>query len=458
MQIRTRLTIQFSLLVSGILLVTFLAIYFFSYKNLTEDFYDRLKSKASAAARLLDGPVFVISPDIMKALDGSNTDRIYNQIILIYDEKNRLMYTNSANNAKNIHVSKYWLDEVRRAGEIRYTDGNSKVVALYTKLKYNRAVVLLGAQDEVGQVNLINLSKLLIGLFIGVTVIVAFAGWFFAKRALRPISSVMNEIEGILPQKLGTRLDVPNQNDEIGRLTTTFNNLLDRIETAFQMQKIFVANVSHELKNPLTKIRSQLEVSALKERSAMEYQTTINSVLEDIQELAQLSNTLLELAKVSEDRGDLLTETVRIDELLWDCRVSLTQASQHCAIQFNLDELPEDDAWLEISGNSTLLKTAFLNLMDNACKFSEDQTVKVTLLASEKKITVQFSDTGKGIPAGERSLVFQPFYRSENTANIKGYGIGLSLVERIVKLHNGTVQIHANEPKGTTFQLIFSRL
>ena len=455
MQIRTRLTVQFSLLVSGILLVTFLAIYFFSYKNLTEDFYDRLKSKASSAARLLDGPL--VSPDIIKALEGSNTDRIYNQIILIFDEKNRLIFTNSNANAKSIHVSKYWLDEVRKAGEIRYTDGDSKVVALYTKLPFTRAVVLLGAQDEVGQVNLINLSRLLFGLFIGVTVVVAFAGWFFAKRALLPISRVMNEIEGILPQKLDTRLDVPNQKDEIGRLTTTFNNLLDRIETAFQMQKIFVANVSHELKNPLTKIRSQLEVSILKERSSSEYQTTIHSVLEDIQELAQLSNTLLELAKVSEDQGDLLTEIVRIDDLLWDCRSTLLQVNHQFSIHFDLDQLPEDDTWLEIAGNSTLLKTAFLNLMDNACKFSEDHSVKVILLTFEKKISVQFCDTGKGIPAEDRALVFQPFYRSENTANVKGYGIGLSLVERIIKLHNGQVSIKPNQPKGTTFNLDFFR-
>lgn len=456
MQIRTRLTVQFSLLVSGILLVTFVAIYFFSYINLREDFYDRLVSKANSSARLLGG--VVVSPDIIRALEGSNTDRIYNQIILIYDDKNRLMYTNSSTSSKSIHVSRYWLNEVRKAGEIRYTDGQSKVVALSTKLPYTQAVVLLGAQDVVGQVNLINLSKLLIGLFIGVTIIVAFAGWIFAKRALRPISRVMNEIEGILPQKLDTRLEVPNQQDEIGRLTTTFNKLLDRIETAFQMQKIFVANVSHELKNPLTKIRSQLEVSAMKERSTSEYRSTIHSVLEDIQELAQLSNTLLELAKVSEDQGDLLTEVVRIDELLWDTRTTLSQSSTQCFIQFQLDELPDDDTWLEISGNSTLLKTAFLNLMDNACKFSDDHSVNVSLRTSEHKVTVQFSDKGKGIPEPDRTLVFQPFYRSENTANIKGYGIGLSLVDRIVKLHNGTTTILPNHPQGTIFILEFLRL
>jgi len=453
MQIRTRLTIQFSLLVSSILLVTFLAIYYFSYENLTEDFYDRLKSKASSTASLLDGPV--VSLDLVKALEGSNTDRIYNQIILIFDEKNRLIYTNSNTNARTIHISKYWLDEVRKAGEIRYTDGDSKVVALYTRLPFTRAVVLLGAQDKVGQVNLINLSRLLFGLFIGVTVIVAFAGWLFSKRALRPISRVMNAVEGILPQKLDTRLEVPNQKDEIGRLTTTFNNLLDRIETAFQMQKIFVANVSHELKNPLTKMRSQLEVSMMKERSQSEYQQTIHSVLEDIHDLAKLSNTLLELAKVSEDQRDLLTETVRIDELLLDSRQTLIQANPAYNIHIKFHELPEDDEWLEIFGNSTLLKTAFLNLMENACKFSDDLTVYVSLVCTNTKLTLQFSDQGKGIPVKDQSLVFQPFYRSDNTASVKGYGIGLSLVERIIKLHNGTIEIESNFPKGTTFILTF---
>jgi signal transduction histidine kinase len=199
-------------------------------------------------------------------------------------------------------------------------------------------------------------------------------------------------------------------------------------------------------------------VSMLKERSSAEYQLTIQSVLEDIQELAQLSNTLLELAKVSEDQRDLLTETVRIDDLLWDCRQSLSQANPGYNILVNLDELPDDDTWLEISGNSTLLKTAFLNLIDNACKFSDNQTVKVTLHATAKRLNLQFSDTGKGIPVQDQSLIFQPFYRGDNTANVKGYGIGLSLVDRIVKLHNGNVSIQTNQPKGTSFNINFFRL
>ena len=454
MQIRTRLTIQFSVLVSSILLVTFLFIYFYSYFNVREDFYVLLRLRAESTAKLLlDTPQ--VSSEVIKAVQESNRDLIYNENILIFDEKNILIYSNVSPSSKSLNITNFWLDEIRRTGEIRYTDGNYQVVGLVSKYPFNRAVVLLGAQDLYGQVNLSNLSQILTASFFIVTMIVALAGWIFAKRALRPISRVMNAVEGILPQKLGTRLEVPNQKDEIGRLTTTFNNLLDRIETAFQMQKIFVANVSHELKNPLTKMRSQLEVSMMKERSQREYQQTISSVLEDIHELAKLSNTLLELAKVSEDQRDLLTETVRIDELLLDSRQTLIEANPTYNIQIQFNELPEDDEWLEIFGNSTLLKTAFLNLMENACKFSDDLSVFVSLVCTANNLTLNFSDYGKGIPVKDQSLVFQPFYRSDNTASIKGYGIGLSLVERIIKLHNGTIQIESNLPRGTTFILTF---
>ncbi len=286
----------------------------------------------------------------------------------------------------------------------------------------------------------------------------ALAGWTFSWRALRPISNVMNDVDGILPQNLHIRLDVPNQNDEIGRLTGTFNNLLDRIEAAFKMQKIFVANVSHELKNPLTKIRSQLEVSLLKQRNPEDYQKTISSVLEDINELAQLSNTLLEFAKISENQKELLTEQIRVDDLLLDCRITLLQTYHQYCVIFNFDNLPEDDTWLEMAASATLLKTAFLNLMENACKFSEDQTVTIHLNTSGTHISINFTDNGKGIPEEDKNLVFQPFYRSENTANIKGYGIGLSLVDRIVKLHNGTIKIESRNEKGTAISVDFNRL
>lgn len=454
MQIRTRLTIQFTLLVSSILLVSFLAIYYFTNIYTVEDFYDRLRSKALSTAELLL-KVRQIDTELLKVFDKSNRDLIFNENVLIFDERNRLIYTNT--DSLSIHISNYWLNEIRRADQIRYKDGEYNVVGIYYKYPFNKAVVILGALDLYGKANLNNLRTMLAIIFFVVTSIVAFAGWLFSKRALLPISKVMNEVEAMLPQKLDTRLAVPNQQDEIGRLTTTFNKLLDRIENAFRIQKTFVANVSHELKNPLTKISSQLEVSLLKERSKDEYQSTLYSVLEDIQELSQLSNSLLELAKVSENQREMLTDRVRIDEILWDTRKNLAQSNRTYKIIYEIDELPEDDTWLEITGNPTLLKTAFINLMENACKFSNDSTVNVGLVANATSIVIEFVDNGKGVTEEDQVMIFQPFYRGVNTANVKGSGIGLSLVERIIKLHNGTIAIKPNHPSGTKFILEFIR-
>lgn len=455
MQIRTRLTIQFAVLVSSILLLSFLAIYYFTYLNTSEDFYERLQSKARSSARLLLSEPQVNS-DLLKVFDKTGRDLIFNENIVIFDERNRLMYANT--DSLSLHVSKYWLNEIRRSDQIRYTDGDFKVIGVSYKYPFGKAVVILGAPDVIGDINLSNLRTVLAIIFLVISAIVAIAGLIFSKRALFPISKVMNEVEGILPQKLDTRLAVPNQQDEIGRLTTTFNKLLDRIEYAFQIQKTFIANVSHEMKNPLTKISSQLEVSLLKSRTAEEYQSTLHSVLEDIRELTQLSNSLMELAKISENQREMLTERVRLDEMLWDARTNLVQANKSFKIINILDALPEDDTWLEIMGNPTLLRTAFINLMENACKFSSDQSVYVSLIASKVSVTIEFADNGKGIPVEDQSLVFQPFFRGENTAQVKGSGIGLSLVERITKLHNGTIAIFPNLPTGTRFILTFSHI
>jgi hypothetical protein len=124
--------------------------------NVTEDFYDRLRSKAKSQAELLlKVQVPLINSEVLKALDETNRDLIYDENIFIFDEKNRLIYSNTASQSKALHVSNYWLDEIRKAGQIRYNDGDYKVVGLYYKYPFNRAVVMLGAKDLYGQANLL---------------------------------------------------------------------------------------------------------------------------------------------------------------------------------------------------------------------------------------------------------------------------------------------------------------
>jgi signal transduction histidine kinase len=178
------------------------------------------------------------------------------------------------------------------------------------------------------------------------------------------------------------------------------------------------------------------------------------SVLDDIQELIALTQNLLKLTKVDGVKQDLLVDKVRVDELLWEVRGLLTKSNALYQIELLFDELPEDPDGLCMLGNSALLKTAIVNLAENACKFSFDKKAIIRLRCLPDEIQIAIEDKGIGIQESDLSYIFQPFYRSSQTADIKGYGIGLSLVERIARMHGGTVDVKSSPNIGTTFTLV----
>ncbi len=181
-------------------------------------------------------------------------------------------------------------------------------------------VVVAAAVDINWTARLKDLQTLLTVAYLIVIAVVFISGWIYSGRALRPIKRIMDEVKGISPQNLDQRLKESPYEDEMGKLILIFNELLERIAKAFQLQKMFVSNVSHELKNPLTNITSQLEVTLLKERSKEDYHQTIESVLEDIRGLNQLSNSLLELARLTREQDSFTMTRVRLDEIIWDVR------------------------------------------------------------------------------------------------------------------------------------------
>ena len=242
--------------------------------------------------------------------------------------------------------------------------------------------VIAGAINREGQQRLADLRTLLITLFVVMVLLVALVGWAYSGRALRPIQKVMSEVEGISPLDLSKRVHDTGQPDEIGKLVAIFNVMLSRIEGAFSLQKTFVANVSHELKNPLTKVTSQLEVTLLNERENSEYRSTIASVLEDIKDLNQMSNSLLELAQLSRDDSSFSMTRVRLDEILWEVRERIETMEISHQVIIELRDLPEDETKLYVNGNPHLLKTALRNVIENACKFSPEKKSQVVLYVS----------------------------------------------------------------------------
>jgi signal transduction histidine kinase len=256
----------------------------------------------------------------------------------------------------------------------------------------------------------------------------------------------VNEINAL---RLDSRVDEGNGKDEIARLAITFNEMLERLELAFNNQRQFVSNVSHELRTPLTSLSGLLEVTLLKKREVEEYEALLKSMLEDIKTLNSLSNGLLELANSNIDVPAFQLKTSRIDEILFAAQSDLLKTQSAYVINVNFDEMPDEEHKLLVRANDNLLKIAFINLMDNACKFSPQKRSEVNIAFNDKQVILKFSDTGIGIPDEELNRVLEPFYRASNSSQKQGHGIGLSLVKRIIEMHHGTLVIRSEVGVGT---------
>lgn len=447
MRIRTRLTLQFVGIVAIIVFCSHLAIYYFSAQYRENQFYDRLRDKASTTAELLI-KVDAVSAELLKIIDENKKDLLYEENVTVYNYLNEILYTN--NEAKDFGASTDFLDKIRLDGEQRVAEGQVELIGIQYIDDYNRFVVTASAIDKFGRQKLQNLRNVLIGSFLLILLIVAIAGWIYAGRALRPISNIVNKVNTISATNLSTRLDEGNKTDEIALLAATFNEMLNRIETTFQLQKTFVANASHELKNPLTIITSQVEVILLRERTPDEYRQTLSSVLEDIRRLNQVSLRLLDLARLSSEETKIELKPLRVDELIWKCKDELLEKHPDYKVVFS-PQLPEEERQLIILANEDLLSTAFLNLMDNACKFSDDHEVAIHLESRGSRSIISFRDKGFGISESDLPNIFQPFYRSSNVLSVAGHGIGLSLVDKILKFHKATIEVNSRINVGSSF-------
>lgn len=451
MQIRSRLTFQFTILVTAIILLSFILVYYFSRQLVEREFDKRLREKGITTASLLL-KVQQIDSAFLSVIDRAKRDNLFKENVVILDSLDRMIYVN--NELFELQIDTVLFSRIRQEGEVRFHQGEYHVVG-FRFLATRTYVVIAGAVNREGLQRLADLRTLLITLSIVMVVLVALAGWFYSGRALRPIQRVMSEVEKISPLDLSRRVPDSRQPDEIGKLIAIFNRMLSRIEGAFNVQKTFVANVSHELKNPLTKVTSQLEVTLLNERNKDEYRATISSVLEDIRELNQMSNSLLELAQLSRGDSSFSMTRVRLDELLWDVRESIEAADATYEVNVQIGDLPEDESSLYIHGNPHLLKTALRNVIENACKFSSGRQAVVTLNCKAETLVVSVQDKGPGIEKKDLAHVFEPFFRADATSRTKGYGIGLSLSQRIITLHKGTISIDSEPGVGSVVSLSF---
>lgn len=453
MDIRKKLTARFILIVAIIISLSSISIYFSSAEYRKDDFRKRLKSKAINTAKLLI-EVDEVDADLLKKIEKDNPVSLPNERIIIFNFKNEILY--SSDEHTEIQYTDQLLDNIRLENEIYYEQGKYEVVGFLYTDQYDRFVIIVAGTDIFGLNKLSNLRTILLISFLSSILVISLSGWIYAGKALQPIKKVVEEVDAIGISSLDRRVDEGNGTDEIAQLAKTFNEMLVRLEKAFTLQKNFIANASHELRTPLTVITGQLEVALLAERSAENYKNVLQKTLTDIVNLNSTSNRLLLLAQASSDSAKKEMQPVRIDEILWQAKESVNKRypAYHIKIQFDADL--DDDDKLTISGDEQLLKTAMVNVIDNGCKYSSDKSVTVLIKPIGTALLLEFHDAGIGIDAEDLPLITEPFHRGRNTTQIKGHGIGLSLVERIITLHNGTLSIRSTLNVGTVVSITLS--
>ena len=452
MNIRLKLTIRFAVIVASILSLFSIAVYVLSEDYRREDFFTRLESRAITTARLLVS-VQEISTDLLKIIDKNSIYALIQEQILIYDSADNLIY--STIDASNVVTDYEILNRVRRDWKLEFTENDREAVGLRYSDVSGEYVVIASAFDKYGRNKLSNLRNVLaIGFIIGLGIIFL-AGNIFAGQVLMPLAKINADISTITAGNLSQRIDEGNGRDEIARLGINFNQMLERLESAFDVQQQFVSNASHELRTPLAAMRGQLQTVLDKDRASGEYRQVLQSIFEDTDALVQLTNGLLNLAQSGVDRQKSYFVPVRVDEVLYSAQQELGKNHKKYQFQINYQNLPDDETALTVMGNEQMLRTVFLNLMDNACKFSPNHTVITRIDFPPKSVKIQFHDQGIGILPDEQTKIFQPFIRGSNVEpGMKGYGIGLPLCQRIIQLHGGQISVESTPGKGSIFQVL----
>jgi signal transduction histidine kinase len=450
MNIRNKLLLLFVSIFAIILIATSIAVYYFSADYRKDEFYTRLTNKARAVARLVI-EVEEVTHDVLLKIELNNPMNLTKEEVRVYNSDNEVLYTSDHENV--IEIDNRLLEEVRKKQEVRFQRGEYECLGyLYTD-RFGHFVVIVAAVDIYGYTKLSNLRTILVIVFGAAIFIILISGYFYVGRVLEPISKVIREVDDISVTSLHRRVDAGNGKDEMSKLSNTFNKMLERLETAFTTQKNFIANASHEIRNPLTAILGQIDVSLLNERSAAEYVKVLQSLREDITNMKTVSNRLLLLAQASVEDVEKRFTVLRLDQLLWDSRTELNKQHPDYSISIEMDPSIDDETKMVVNGDEQLLKAAIINVLDNGCKYSVNNKVSVLLKSSAGKTMLEFKDHGIGIPEEDLPHLFEPFYRGRNTESYKGNGIGLSLVYRIIKSHFGDIRIKSQLNQGTVLTI-----
>jgi heavy metal sensor kinase len=302
------------------------------------------------------------------------------------------------------------------------------------------------------------LDEILLVLVLGLPVLVTLAGlggYALARRALAPIDHLAADARRITAERLHERLSVPNEQDEIGRLAAVINDTFARLESSFDQLRRFTADASHELRTPLSVIRGIGELGLGETRSPAEYKEAIGSILEEVDRLTRLVDTLLRLSRGDAGTVRLSPETLDLAELAREVATSLAILADERRQRLRV----EAPAAVPVVADRLVLRDAIVNLVDNAIKYGPSgSTIVVAVNGEATRAVVRVSDEGPGISPEHRVRIFDRFYRVDHGRSrpMGGAGLGLAIAKWAVEANGGQITLDDAEG-GSTFRIVLPR-
>ncbi|WP_374951306.1 ATP-binding protein [Mucilaginibacter sp.] len=448
MKLQTKITLLFFVISTfGLVLLNASIFYFVSEFNF-EDFFKRLEARVNLTAEIK------IKPDKNSAA--------YQQVRMRYleklaDETEYIIKLDTTRNPVYTRVvdlpDQFYLN-ILTLRKARYTNENHFYAGGLFNIGGDKYIVIVSANDPYGFKELEELKKVLLIIFVVSILLTYVAGTIFSYYTLQPVRGIIKSVKNISANNLHMRLDEVKGKDEIAELVLTFNNMLTRLETAFETQNNFVSNASHELRTPLTIITGETELLLKGDGVSEPAKASVKTILNEAEKLGSILASLLGLAQTGFDGKKQNWQKIRVDELVLGVAESVKRIDRESVIDIDFSALPDNEEMLYTEGNSNLLQLAISNIVLNACKYSDNRPVKIRLNAENGRILIKVTDTGIGIPQDEQQQIFEPFFRASNTGKFKGHGIGLPLTLNIIRLHKGSIGIRSEEKVGTEIQVL----
>ncbi|WP_276481746.1 HAMP domain-containing sensor histidine kinase [Paraflavitalea pollutisoli] len=448
MRIQIKTSLLFTFITAGIILFLSLTVYYFASRFTYNDFLKRLELRARITARIHfegDESTTAAFQELREQyLSALPNERFF---ILRYDS-----VSGSVKNDTGPQLPQSFYEAIvdnKGQTTFKLVDHVHYAGILHRDRHNDHFLVISSATNLYGETVISNLREILVITFITSVIVVFTVGIFFSHKVFAPVRQIMNQVKDISVQNLHLRLKEGDGKDELTELSRTFNNMLDRLEASFETQNNFVSNASHEFRTPLTSIIGEAEIALSRERSCEEYQQTLQVIQQEASRLQHVTKGLLQLAQSGFDGKKQDWGFIRIDELIMNVKRTTDEIEPNNRVKVSL-QMPELEKLVTVQGNEHLLHQALSNIVLNACKYSDNKSVLLSLTTSENRIIIVIVDEGIGIPAGEVKYIFDPFFRASNTNRYEGYGIGLPLTHTIIRLHKGDIRIQSREGKGTT--------